>query len=247
MRDPELISRAQRAAARLEWAWERWRTRHGLGGPFAQPVASYVGYSPEEPRGRPRVVFGVDAVEAEQLAVLLDGDTRGVVTDLRACLPGQRDDSPGPEAAAHATAGASASASAGAGAAVAAPGPDTRGAAAGPAYGPPASAVDGATPDAAAEAATGPAALSAGALGPAGRSAPASLAGHVGSAIPGASAHSMAAELAGWATSELPGHASAGLAAWTAAERESRTQPGDPGDDADAEREDRARPLPWPV
>ena len=74
MGDPELVSRARHAAARLEWAWERWRTRHGLGGPTAQPVASYVGYSPEEPRGRPRVVFGVDALEAEQLAALLDAD-----------------------------------------------------------------------------------------------------------------------------------------------------------------------------
>ncbi len=74
MRDPELVSRAQRAAARLEGAWERWRTRHGLGGVLCQPVASYVGYAPEEPRGRPRVVFGVDAVEAERLALLLDAD-----------------------------------------------------------------------------------------------------------------------------------------------------------------------------
>jgi len=76
MRDPELVSRAQRAAARLEWAWERWRTRNGFGGALSQPVASYVGYAPEDPRGRPRVVFGVDALEAEQLALLLDGDAR---------------------------------------------------------------------------------------------------------------------------------------------------------------------------
>jgi hypothetical protein len=90
MRDPELVSRAQGAAARLESAWERWRTRHGLGGPFAQPVASYVGYAPEEPRGRPRVVFGVDAVEAEELAALLDADMRtGAVTGQRDGLPSQ--------------------------------------------------------------------------------------------------------------------------------------------------------------
>jgi hypothetical protein len=76
MRDPELVARAQRAAARLEWAWERWRARRGFGGALSQPVASYVGYAPDEPRGRPRVVFGVDALEAEQLALLLDSDTR---------------------------------------------------------------------------------------------------------------------------------------------------------------------------
>jgi hypothetical protein len=93
MRDPELVSRAQGAAARLESAWERWRTRQGLGGPFAQPVASYVGYAPEEPGGRPRVVFGVDAVEAEQLAALLDADVRaGAATGQRAGLPGQHAD-----------------------------------------------------------------------------------------------------------------------------------------------------------
>ena len=93
MRDPELVSRAQGAAARLESAWERWRTRQGLGGPCAQPVASYVGYAPEEPGGRPRVVFGVDAVEAEQLAALLDADVRtGAVMGQRAGLPGQHAD-----------------------------------------------------------------------------------------------------------------------------------------------------------
>ena len=35
------------------------------------PVSSYVGYSIEEPWGRPRVVFGVDAEDAERLAALL--------------------------------------------------------------------------------------------------------------------------------------------------------------------------------
>ncbi len=85
MGDTELVSRAQHAAARLESAWESWRTRHGLGGALAQPVASYVGYAPEDPRGRPRVVFGVDAAEAEQLALLLDGLTRsasGIAEEL---------------------------------------------------------------------------------------------------------------------------------------------------------------------
>ena len=35
------------------------------------PVSSYVGYSIEEPWGRPRVVFGVNAEDAERLAALL--------------------------------------------------------------------------------------------------------------------------------------------------------------------------------
>ena len=30
MRDPELVARAQRAATRLESAWEQWRALHGL-------------------------------------------------------------------------------------------------------------------------------------------------------------------------------------------------------------------------
>jgi hypothetical protein len=71
MRDPELVARAHRAAVALEQAWERWRTRHGQAGPVP-PVSSYVGYSMEEPWGRPRVVFGIDANEAELLAALLD-------------------------------------------------------------------------------------------------------------------------------------------------------------------------------
>ena len=74
MRDPELVLRAQRAAAALERAWYRWRLTHGLGADPLPPVSSYVGYSLEEPWGQPRVVFGVDAEEAEQLAALLDGN-----------------------------------------------------------------------------------------------------------------------------------------------------------------------------
>ena len=38
MRDPELVARAQRAAARLESAWERWNAHQGLGETPAQPV-----------------------------------------------------------------------------------------------------------------------------------------------------------------------------------------------------------------
>jgi hypothetical protein len=74
MRDPELVARAQRAAARLESAWEQWRALHGLAVAPGQPVVSYVGYSLSEPWGEPRVVIGVDADEAEFLADYLDRD-----------------------------------------------------------------------------------------------------------------------------------------------------------------------------
>jgi hypothetical protein len=72
LRDPDLILRAQVAAAELERAWDRWRTMHGLGTDPLPPVSSYVGYSLEEPWGQPRVVFGIEAREAEHLAALLD-------------------------------------------------------------------------------------------------------------------------------------------------------------------------------
>ena len=71
MPDPRLVSRAQRAATMLERAWEQWRTTQGLEAEPLPPVSSYVGYSIEEPWGRPRVVFGVDAEDAERLAALL--------------------------------------------------------------------------------------------------------------------------------------------------------------------------------
>lgn len=74
MRDPELVARAQRAAARLESAWEQWRALHGLAVAPGQPVVSYVGYSLKEPWGEPRVVIGIDADEAEYLASFLDRD-----------------------------------------------------------------------------------------------------------------------------------------------------------------------------
>jgi len=74
MRDPELVARAQRAATRLESAWEQWRTLHGLAVAPGQPVVSYVGYSLKEPWGEPRVVIGIDADEAEFLAEFLDRD-----------------------------------------------------------------------------------------------------------------------------------------------------------------------------
>ena len=72
MRDPDLVLRAQQAAAVLERAWDHWRTLHGVGAGALPPVSSYVGYSLEEPWGQPRVVFGIAAEEAEQLAALLD-------------------------------------------------------------------------------------------------------------------------------------------------------------------------------
>jgi hypothetical protein len=74
MRDPELVARAQRAATRLESAWEQWRALHGLAVAPGQPIVSYVGYSLTEPWGEPRVVIGIDADEAEYLAEFLDRD-----------------------------------------------------------------------------------------------------------------------------------------------------------------------------
>ncbi|HWG62971.1 MAG TPA: hypothetical protein VG253_14830 [Streptosporangiaceae bacterium] len=73
MPDPRLVSRAQRAATMLERAWDRWRSAQGLSAEPMPPVSSYVGYSTEEPWGRPRVVFGIDAEDAERLAALLQG------------------------------------------------------------------------------------------------------------------------------------------------------------------------------
>jgi uncharacterized membrane protein YgcG len=72
MRDPDLVVRAQQAATALESAWCHWRGMHGLGADSQPAVSSYVGYSLEAPWGQPRIIFGVSAEEAEQLAVLLD-------------------------------------------------------------------------------------------------------------------------------------------------------------------------------
>lgn len=91
MRDPDLVLRAQRAATALERAWHRWRTMHGLEADPLPPVSSYVGYSLEEPWGQPRVVFGVDAEEAEQLTAILDGhDCTGRSQASVSGLPGVR-------------------------------------------------------------------------------------------------------------------------------------------------------------
>jgi hypothetical protein len=74
MRDPDLVVRAQQAATALESAWRRWREMHGLAAdPAPPPVSSYVGYSLEAPWGQARIVLGICAEEAEQLATLLEG------------------------------------------------------------------------------------------------------------------------------------------------------------------------------
>jgi hypothetical protein len=82
MRDPELVARAQRAAARLESAWERWRALQGLGETPAQPVVGYVGYALKEPWGQPRAVIGFSADEAELLAEFLERSTTDRAIDL---------------------------------------------------------------------------------------------------------------------------------------------------------------------
>jgi len=95
MRDPELVARAERAAARLESAWERWRALQGLGETAAQPVVGYVGYALKEPWGQPRAGIRFRAEEAELLAEFLersDGDHRAAGQDLdlaRRHVPGQ--------------------------------------------------------------------------------------------------------------------------------------------------------------
>ncbi|WP_055482576.1 hypothetical protein [Sphaerimonospora mesophila] len=75
MRDPELVSCAQRAADELERAWVRWREARGLAisgdDGIADSVASYVAHSIQHPWGRPRVVLGLDAADARELAALL--------------------------------------------------------------------------------------------------------------------------------------------------------------------------------
>jgi hypothetical protein len=72
MRDPELVSCAQRAAAELERAWAHWRAaRRPDGNADVESVAGYVAHSIDHPWGRPRVVLGLDADEARELAALL--------------------------------------------------------------------------------------------------------------------------------------------------------------------------------
>jgi len=74
MRDPELVARAQRAAKRLETAWEQWRALHGLAvAPGSRSGATSALFA-ERTWGEPRVVIGIDADEAEYLAEFLDRD-----------------------------------------------------------------------------------------------------------------------------------------------------------------------------
>jgi hypothetical protein len=76
----------------LERAWDRWRAAHGLAAEPLPPVSSYVGYSIEEPWGRPRVVFGVDAADAERLATLLQdcaAPPQQAMDEARARIPAQ--------------------------------------------------------------------------------------------------------------------------------------------------------------
>jgi hypothetical protein len=74
VRDPELVSCAQRAASELERAWTQWRYTRGLTEQVSESVASYVAHSIDHPWGRPRVVLGLDADEARALAALLGKD-----------------------------------------------------------------------------------------------------------------------------------------------------------------------------
>jgi hypothetical protein len=92
MRDPELVARAQHAAARLESAWERWRALQGIGETPAQPVVGYVGYALKEPWGQPRAVIGFSADEAERLADFLErGSSEYGVVDRNALDRGAPD------------------------------------------------------------------------------------------------------------------------------------------------------------
>jgi hypothetical protein len=90
MRDPELVARAQHAAARLESAWERWRALQGMGETPAQPVVGYVGYALKEPWGQPRAVIGFSAEEAERLADFLERGSGDYATVERAALDRSR-------------------------------------------------------------------------------------------------------------------------------------------------------------
>jgi len=90
MRDPELVARAEHAAARLESAWERWRALQGIGDTPTQPVVGYVGYALKEPWGQPRAVIGFSADEAERLADFLErGSSESTAVD-RSRDSGQR-------------------------------------------------------------------------------------------------------------------------------------------------------------
>ena len=94
MLEPDLTVRAQRAAAELERAWQRWRAMHNPGAESLPPVSSFLGYSMEDPWGQPRVVFGIAASDAEQLAALLErrdaeGSVYAAMTSRSAARPEQ--------------------------------------------------------------------------------------------------------------------------------------------------------------
>ena len=92
MRDPELVFKAQLAASALERAWQHWRVMHGQQADPMPAISSYVGYSLEEPWGQPRVVFGLAAADAEQLAALLERhDCIGPVHAMTAAQPGSNE------------------------------------------------------------------------------------------------------------------------------------------------------------
>lgn len=89
--DPDLVMQAEQAAMALEHAWRHWRRRHGLPAESMLPVSSYVGYSPAEPWGQPRVVFGMAAEDAAKLTTLLEGhDCVGPVHAGLVSLPGSQ-------------------------------------------------------------------------------------------------------------------------------------------------------------
>ncbi len=79
MRDPELVARAQRAATRLESAWEQWRALRGLAVAPGQPVVSYAGVG----RRAPDQVRGM----APELASWTCGELPAQVTDQLAAWP----------------------------------------------------------------------------------------------------------------------------------------------------------------
>jgi hypothetical protein len=102
MRDPEQVARAQHAAARLESAWERWRSLQGMADTPAQPVVGYVGYALKEPWGQPRAVIGFSADEAERLAEFLEHGNAGaqqapLVPAYMAAQPVKQSSASGPQ------------------------------------------------------------------------------------------------------------------------------------------------------
>jgi hypothetical protein len=198
MRDPELVARARYAAARLEQAWDRWRTLHGLGG-VADPLASYVGYSLKEPMGQPRVVIGLDAAEAEYFAEFLENHECGGRAQAEAPSVSNAARQPGPRGRVQAEA-PSVSKAARQPAVASAPAPQSA-----------SLELVARAVDSAERAGLSSAAPLAGAVAHAFHQAP------VGNGCPQGPPQDapdvIAAELAGWASGELPGQASEQLAA----------------------------------